>query len=80
MSEATRTSTGPAAAPAPSVAAERSQVLWGLDAAADIRFSHENPDVQACYSEFLGEPLSPLAEELLHTDHHAWTMPNEGTC
>ena len=20
-----------------------------------------------------------LAEELLHTDHHAWTMPNEGT-
>ncbi|MFR3924307.1 MAG: iron hydrogenase small subunit [Collinsella sp.] len=37
-------------------------------------------DVQACYSEFLGAPLSPLAEELLHTDHHAWTMPNEGTC
>ena len=62
------------------LAAERGQVLWGLDAAADIRFSHENPDVQACYSEFLGAPLSPLAEELLHTDHHAWTMPNEGTC
>lgn len=62
------------------LAAERGQVLWGLDAAADIRFSHENPDVQACYREFLGEPLSPLAEELLHTDHHAWTMPNEGTC
>ena len=61
------------------LAAERGQVLWGLDAAADIRFSHENPDVQACYREFLGEPLSPLAEELLHTDHHAWTMPNEGT-
>ena len=62
------------------LAAERGQVLWGLDAKADIRFSHENPDVQACYREFLGEPLSPLAEELLHTDHHAWTMPNEGTC
>lgn len=62
------------------LAAERGQVLWGLDAAADIRFSHENLDVQACYSEFLGEPLSPLAEELLHTDHHAWTMPNEGMC
>ena len=62
------------------LAAERGQVLWGLDAAADIRFSHENPDVQACYREFLGAPLSPLAEELLHTDHHAWTMPNEGTC
>lgn len=62
------------------LAAERGQVLWGLDAAADIRFSHENLDVQACYSEFLGEPLSPLAEELLHTDHHAWSMPNEGAC
>ena len=62
------------------LAAERGQVLWDLDAAADIRFSHENPDVQACYREFLGAPLSPLAEELLHTDHHAWTMPNEGMC
>ena len=62
------------------LAAERGQVLWGLDANAKIRFSHENPDVQACYREFLGAPLSPLAEELLHTDHHAWTMPNEGTC
>lgn len=38
------------------LAAERGQVLWGLDAKADIRFSHENPDVQACYSEFLGAP------------------------
>ena len=62
------------------LAAERGQVLWGLDAAADIRFSHENPDVQASYREFLGAPLSPLAEELLHTDHHAWSMPNEGAC
>lgn len=62
------------------LAEERGQVLWSLDAAADIRFSHENPDVQACYREFLGAPLSPLAEELLHADHHAWTMPNEGMC
>lgn len=62
------------------MADERGQVLWGLDAHADIRFSHENPDVQACYSEFLGKPLSPLAEELLHTDHHAWHMPTEEGC
>ena len=59
------------------LAEERGRVLWGLDARANIRFSHENPDVKACYSEFLGEPLSPLAEELLHTDHHAWQMPVE---
>lgn len=55
----------------------RGDVLWGLDADAEIRFSHENPDVQACYRDFLGNPLSPLAEELLHTDHFAWKMPNE---
>lgn len=62
------------------LAAERGQVLWGLDAVSEIRFSHENPDVQTCYREFLGEPLSPFAEKLLHTDHHAWTMPSERSC
>ena len=42
-----------------------------------MRFSHENPDVQALYAEFLGTPLSEKAEELLHTDHTAWSMPNQ---
>lgn len=55
----------------------RGDVLWGLDASADLRFSHENPDVLACYREFLEKPLSPLAERLLHTDHFGWKMPNE---
>ena len=62
------------------LAAERGEVLWGLDAGASIRFSHENPSVRACYREYLGEPLSPLAEKLLHTDHHAWRMPAEEVC
>ena len=62
------------------LAAERGEVLWGLDAGAAVRFSHENPSVQACYREYLGEPLSPLAEDLLHTDHHAWRMPAEEDC
>ncbi|MFR7796880.1 MAG: iron hydrogenase small subunit [Collinsella sp.] len=61
------------------LAAERGKVLWGLDAAADIRFSHENP-MSGVLSRVLGRALSPLAEELLHTDHHAWTMPNEEAC
>ena len=57
------------------LADERAAVLRALDHDAQIRFSHENPDVAACYRDFLGEPLSELSEELLHTDHTAWDMP-----
>ena len=57
------------------LADERAAVLRTLDHGAKIRFSHENPDVAACYRDFLGEPLSELSEELLHTDHTAWDMP-----
>ena len=55
----------------------RGQRLYDLDKANPMRFSHENPDVQALYAQFLGQPLSEKAEELLHTDHKAWNMPNE---
>ena len=51
--------------------------LYDLDRANPMRFSHENPQVQALYQEFLGAPLSEKAEELLHTDHRAWSMPNQ---
>lgn len=57
------------------LADERAAVLRALDHDAQIRFSHENPDVVACYRDFLGEPLSELSEKLLHTDHTAWDMP-----
>ncbi len=59
------------------LAASRGNVLWGLDQKADLRFSHENPDVLALYREFLREPLSDKAHHLLHTDHHGWKMPNQ---
>ncbi len=49
--------------------------LYELDRKAAVRFSHENPQVKALYTEYLGAPLSQLAEELLHTDHGAWNMP-----
>ena len=55
----------------------RGERLYDLDNANPMRFSHENPDVQALYAEFLGTPLSEKAEELLHTDHTAWSMPNQ---
>ena len=55
----------------------RGERLYELDRANPMRFSHENPQVQALYAEFLGAPLSEKAEELLHTDHKAWEMPNQ---
>ena len=53
---------------------ERGQVLYGLDRAAPVRFSHENADVLALYRDELREPLSEEAEHWLHTDHFAWEM------
>lgn len=60
------------------LAAERGDVLWTLDRQMPLRKSHENPVIQQIYAEYLGEPLSHRAHELLHTDHHAWKMPHEG--
>jgi NADH-quinone oxidoreductase subunit G len=52
----------------------RGEILWQLDKKSAARYSHENPDVQALYKEFLGEPLSKEACHLLHTDHSAWDI------
>lgn len=57
------------------LAESRSEKLYGLDAVADLRFSHENPAVQRLYKDFLVRPLSEKAHHLLHTDHTAWEMP-----
>ena len=51
------------------------QSLYFLDKNAPLRFSHENPDVQKLYADFMGQPLSHRAHQLLHTDHQAWAMP-----
>ena len=53
----------------------RGDILWELDKNAPIRFSHENPDVQALYAEYLEKPLGHKSHHLLHTDHHGWEMP-----
>ena len=57
------------------LAGDRGQVLYGLDKVNHLRFSHENPSVQALYRDYLTKPLSHRAHELLHTDHEAWKMP-----
>ena len=51
------------------LAASRGGALWRLDQGATLRFSHENPDVQALYRTYLKEPLGELAHALLHTHH-----------
>ena len=53
------------------IRAERAKVLYGIDEANTLRFSHENPDVKALYDEFFGEPNSHKAHEILHTSYKA---------
>ena len=50
------------------MAAVRGDRLWKLDADAEIRFSHENPEVQALYKEYLKKPLGERSLQLLHTE------------
>ena len=47
----------------------RAQGLYSEDEAKTIRKSHENPDIKKLYAEFLGEPNSHKAHELLHTHY-----------
>ena len=51
------------------LAAERGNKLYELDKNRELRFSHENPEVQQAYAEFLGKPLSHKSHKLLHSDH-----------
>lgn len=48
---------------------ERGVLLHSLDEKMNIRYSHENKDVQFLYDDFLEKPLSHKAEELLHVKH-----------
>ncbi|MEN6336798.1 MAG: iron hydrogenase small subunit, partial [Phycisphaerales bacterium] len=49
----------------------RAQALYDLDRSKSIRRSHDNPDVQRLYREYLGRPLSEKSHELLHTHYKA---------
>ena len=49
--------------------AKRASVLYSEDARQKVRQSHNNPDIQKLYKDFLGKPGSELAEELLHTSY-----------
>lgn len=51
------------------LAGSRGQKLYKLDNDRPLKQSHNNPDVQEVYAEYLTKPLSELAEELLHSNH-----------
>ena len=57
----------------------RGAALWKIDRDKPVRFSHENPDVQTLYRDYLGSPCGEKAHHLLHTDHFAWKMPRHIT-
>lgn len=50
-------------------AAARAAATYSEDEAKTIRKSHKNPAIQKLYAEFLGEPNSHRAHELLHTTY-----------
>ncbi|MCF2679691.1 iron hydrogenase small subunit [Faecalicatena contorta] len=51
------------------LAFERGKNLYYLDETANLRFSHENPDILAMYEEYFEKPVSHKAHMLLHTEH-----------
>ena len=51
------------------LAKERAKALYENDRNCTYRKSHENPAIIQLYDEFLGQPGSHLAHELLHTTY-----------
>ena len=47
----------------------RIDALYADDAKGTLRFCHENPEIQALYRDFYGQPLSEKAEKFLHTTY-----------
>lgn len=47
----------------------RAESIYKEDSGKGLRKSHENPDIQKLYKEFLGKPLGELSHHLLHTKY-----------
>ena len=52
-----------------SILKARTKAIYQEDEEKSIRKSHENPYIKKLYEEFLGEPMSEKAHELLHTQY-----------
>ena len=51
------------------IRALRAKVLYDADSSMQVRKSHENEGVKKLYEEYLGEPGSHKAHEILHTSY-----------
>lgn len=49
--------------------AQRMQKMYESDAKNPIRRSHENPEVQELYRDYLGEPCGHISHHILHTGY-----------
>ncbi len=58
----------------------RQDALYSIDKDSSVRKSHENPEVQTLYSEFLGKPLSEKSHHLLHTYYNKQEKMNAMNC
>ena len=47
----------------------RIAALYQRDSSMTLRTSHENPEIKEVYKAFYGQPLSELAEQMLHTTY-----------
>ncbi len=52
-----------------SVRMRRVVSLYNQDGMDALRMSHQNPDIKRVYGEYYTAPLSPLAEQFLHTSY-----------
>jgi NADP-reducing hydrogenase subunit HndD len=50
---------------------KRIQAIYAQDSAMTLRKSHENPLIKQLYEEYIGEPGSHNAHEILHTTYQA---------
>ncbi|MBS3806979.1 MAG: [FeFe] hydrogenase, group A [Bacteroidales bacterium] len=53
----------------PEIRQKRADAIYAEDSDMSVRKSHENPEIQAIYQEYLGEPLGHKSHELLHTHY-----------
>jgi NADP-reducing hydrogenase subunit HndD len=53
------------------VRAKRIKAIYQEDEGKTLRKSHENPDIQKIYADYLGKPLGEKSHHLLHTHYHS---------
>ncbi|WP_167619624.1 NADH-dependent [FeFe] hydrogenase, group A6 [Maribellus sediminis] len=53
----------------PEIRQKRAEAIYAEDEGLPMRKSHENPEVQKLYKDFLKEPLGEVSHHLLHTKY-----------